>query len=130
MVSFSLYLTGLERSFHILMPSITLMALFKRAHMLLLQLQTSQLQPAKQYVTLLLWITILIRYTLLPSLHYQKLIEGLFVGISPWKRCLERLEGELSPQQFNTWIRPLHAIESDDAVHSACPEQVCARLDK
>jgi len=26
-----------------------------------------------------------------------------------WKRCLERLEEELSSQQFNTWIRPLQA---------------------
>jgi len=25
--------------------------------------------------------------------------------------CLDRLEGELSPQQFNTWIRPLQAVE-------------------
>jgi len=25
-----------------------------------------------------------------------------------WKSCLEQLEDELSPQQFNTWIRPLH----------------------
>ena len=74
-------------------------------------------------MTLLLWITILIRYTLLPSLHYQKFIEGLLVGISPWKRCLERLEGELSPQQFNTWIRPLHAIESENAVHLLAPNR-------
>ncbi|MEM7406063.1 MAG: chromosomal replication initiator protein DnaA [Pseudomonadota bacterium] len=27
-----------------------------------------------------------------------------------WGQCLARLEGELSPQQFNTWIRPLHAV--------------------
>ena len=24
-----------------------------------------------------------------------------------WKKCLDRLEEELSAQQFNTWIRPL-----------------------
>ena len=45
------------------------------------------------------------------------------MGISPWKRCLERLEGELSPQQFNTWIRPLHAIESDSSVHLLAPNR-------
>ncbi len=45
------------------------------------------------------------------------------MGISPWKRCLERLEGELSPQQFNTWIRPLHAIESSDAIHLLAPNR-------
>ena len=30
---------------------------------------------------------------------------------SVWKRCLEHLEEELTSQQFNTWIRPLHAVE-------------------
>ena len=43
--------------------------------------------------------------------------------MSPWKRCLERLEGELSPQQFNTWIRPLHAIESDNAIRLLAPNR-------
>ena len=28
-----------------------------------------------------------------------------------WKYCLARLESELSPQQFNTWIRPLQIPE-------------------
>ena len=45
------------------------------------------------------------------------------MGISPWKRCLERLEGELSPQQFNTWIRPLHAVESEDTIHLLAPNR-------
>jgi chromosomal replication initiator protein len=45
------------------------------------------------------------------------------VGISPWKRCLERLEGELSPQQFNTWIRPLHAIEGDNVIRLLAPNR-------
>jgi chromosomal replication initiator protein len=45
------------------------------------------------------------------------------VGISAWKRCLEKLEGELSPQQFNTWIRPLHAIESENTVHLLAPNR-------
>ena len=30
---------------------------------------------------------------------------------SLWKKCLAQLEEELSAQQFNTWIRPLQAIE-------------------
>jgi len=35
---------------------------------------------------------------------------------SLWDQCLDRLEGELSPQQFNTWIRPLHfVLDNDDA---------------
>jgi chromosomal replication initiator protein len=45
------------------------------------------------------------------------------VGPSPWKRCLERLEGELSPQQFNTWIRPLHAIETEESVRLLAPNR-------
>ena len=31
------------------------------------------------------------------------------MGDSVWQACLEQLEDELSAQQFNTWIRPLHA---------------------
>jgi len=30
-----------------------------------------------------------------------------------WKKCLDHLESELSAQQFNTWIRPLHVVETD-----------------
>ncbi|OGO94056.1 MAG: chromosomal replication initiation protein DnaA [Coxiella sp. RIFCSPHIGHO2_12_FULL_44_14] len=29
-----------------------------------------------------------------------------------WEKCLDYLQAEISPQQFNTWIRPLHVIES------------------
>ncbi len=42
---------------------------------------------------------------------------------SLWDRCLDRLEGELSPQQFNTWIRPLHAVEEDDCLRLLAPNQ-------
>jgi len=28
-----------------------------------------------------------------------------------WQQCLDRLEAELTIQQFNTWIRPLQAVE-------------------
>jgi chromosomal replication initiator protein len=45
------------------------------------------------------------------------------VGISFWKRCLDQLEGELSPQQFNTWIRPLHAIEDGDTIRLLAPNR-------
>lgn len=31
-----------------------------------------------------------------------------------WKKCAESLKGELPPQQFNTWIRPLKVDESSD----------------
>ncbi len=31
---------------------------------------------------------------------------------SLWDKCLGYLRDEIPPQQYNTWIRPLHAIES------------------
>lgn len=37
--------------------------------------------------------------------------------------CLDRLEGELSQQQFNTWIRPLQAIEEECAVRLLAPNR-------
>jgi chromosomal replication initiator protein len=40
-----------------------------------------------------------------------------------WKKCLDRLEGELSTQQFNTWIRPLHAVEDEDCLRLLAPNQ-------
>ena len=43
--------------------------------------------------------------------------------ISSWKRCLEHLEGDLSLQQFNTWIRPLQAIEQKDVIHLFAPNR-------
>jgi chromosomal replication initiator protein len=42
---------------------------------------------------------------------------------SLWKKCLDRLEGELSPQQFNTWIRPLHAVEDGERLRLLAPNQ-------
>ena len=40
-----------------------------------------------------------------------------------WKRCLERLEEELSPQQFNTWIRPLQAAGDERALRLLAPNR-------
>lgn len=34
------------------------------------------------------------------------------VPTSLWDKCLNHLRDEIPPQQYNTWIRPLHAIES------------------
>ncbi|MBD3669605.1 MAG: chromosomal replication initiator protein DnaA [Gammaproteobacteria bacterium] len=38
-----------------------------------------------------------------------------------WNKCLERLQGELSPQQFNTWLRPLHAREDNAGLYLLAP---------
>ena len=45
------------------------------------------------------------------------------MGLSVWETCLERLEGDLSPQQFNTWIRPLQVIEERDTIRLLAPNR-------
>ena len=38
-----------------------------------------------------------------------------------WRKCLDRLEGELSLQQFNTWVRPLQAVEDATSIELLAP---------
>ncbi len=38
-----------------------------------------------------------------------------------WEKCLSHLEGELSVQQLNTWLRPLHAIQTEDSLRLLAP---------
>ncbi|TNF99679.1 MAG: chromosomal replication initiator protein DnaA, partial [Gammaproteobacteria bacterium] len=40
-----------------------------------------------------------------------------------WGKCLSRLESELPEQQFNTWIRPLHAIEESNQIRLLAPNR-------
>jgi chromosomal replication initiator protein len=40
-----------------------------------------------------------------------------------WDKCLGRLEEELSPQQFNTWIRPLQPVQDGDALRLLAPNR-------
>jgi len=40
-----------------------------------------------------------------------------------WKKCLERLEEELSAQQFNTWLRPLHAVQDNQILRLLAPNR-------
>ena len=48
------------------------------------------------------------------------------VGQNIWQQCLDRLEGELTAQQFNTWIRPLQAVEDSGNLRLLAPNQfVC-----
>ncbi len=42
---------------------------------------------------------------------------------SSWDKCLARLEQDLSPQQFNTWVRPLQARFSDREIVLLAPNQ-------
>ena len=45
------------------------------------------------------------------------------MGAKIWQKCLDRLEDELSSQQFNTWIRPLQVIGDDDKVKLLAPNR-------
>ncbi len=40
-----------------------------------------------------------------------------------WKKCLNRLETEIPEQQFNTWIRPLHAESADNSLRLLAPNR-------
>ncbi|MFT5111943.1 MAG: chromosomal replication initiator protein [Parasphingorhabdus sp.] len=40
-----------------------------------------------------------------------------------WRHCLNRLENELPDQQFNTWIRPLHAMENQQTLTLLAPNR-------
>ena len=45
------------------------------------------------------------------------------MGLELWKQCVDRLETELTQQQLNTWIRPLHAVEEKGAIRLLAPNQ-------
>ncbi len=40
-----------------------------------------------------------------------------------WNRCVSQLRSELPEQQFNTWIRPLQAVEQGDVLRLLAPNQ-------
>ena len=42
---------------------------------------------------------------------------------SLWTRCMGALEAELPEQQFNTWVRPLQALEGDGALKLLAPNR-------
>lgn len=43
--------------------------------------------------------------------------------MSLWQQCLSELEHELNAQQFNTWIRPLQAIEENQTLRLLAPNR-------
>ncbi|MBT8144170.1 MAG: chromosomal replication initiator protein DnaA, partial [Gammaproteobacteria bacterium] len=45
------------------------------------------------------------------------------VQASVWSRCVERLEGELSAQEFNKLVRPLHAVEDGVTIRLLAPNR-------
>ena len=40
-----------------------------------------------------------------------------------WNRCVRDLQAELPEQQFNTWIRPLQAVEDDGRLRLLAPNR-------
>ena len=45
------------------------------------------------------------------------------MGATIWQKCLNRLEEELSSQQFNTWIRPLQAVDDNSRLRLLAPNK-------
>jgi chromosomal replication initiator protein len=45
------------------------------------------------------------------------------VQASVWNRCVSQLRSDLSEQQFNTWIRPLQAIEEELTLRLLAPNR-------
>jgi chromosomal replication initiator protein len=43
--------------------------------------------------------------------------------ISLWQQCADHLQGELTPQEFNTWIRPLQVELKNEAVCLLAPNR-------
>ena len=42
---------------------------------------------------------------------------------SPWHRCVQQLRSDLPEQQFNTWIRPLQAVEDNSQIRLLAPNR-------
>lgn len=49
--------------------------------------------------------------------------EATRVEASLWTRCMSALEAELPEQQFNTWVRPLQALEGAGALKLLAPNR-------
>ncbi len=74
-----------------------------------------------------IWRSLRRRYRL-PDLH-PKAIFAHFLGtplpaeMTLWNRCIRDLQAELPEQQFNTWIRPLQAVEEGRVLRLLAPNR-------
>jgi chromosomal replication initiator protein len=59
----------------------------------------------------------------IPTVQLKKSNEGETVQGSLWHHCLRQLEAELPEQQFNTWIRPLQAVEEGRVLRLLAPNR-------
>jgi chromosomal replication initiator protein len=62
------------------------------------------------------------RLPLPPYLH-PTAMSAVMSPLSLWEKCLGRLEEELSPQQFNTWIRPLQPVPDVNGLRLLAPNR-------
>src|SRR5205807_7951494 len=53
----------------------------------------------------------------------ETIAEATRVEASLWTRCICALEAELPEQQFNTWVRPLQALEGAGALKLLAPNR-------
>src|SRR2546430_16745009 len=67
-----------------------------------------------------MWITWKFAVRLGPPLLHR-LLSAMTTPL--WKRCLDQLEEELPPQQFNTWIRPLQAVQDTQTLRLPAPNR-------
>ncbi len=54
--------------------------------------------------------------------HQTRTVGGI-VSVSLWNSCIDHLESELSAQEFNTWIRPLYPVESNNTIRLLAPNR-------
>ena len=71
-----------------------------------------------------LWITSGNRYRLgLPASSFAFIWRIAEVPGSLWDRCVQRLESDLPEQHFNTWIRPLQAVQEEQTLRLLAPNR-------
>ena len=52
----------------------------------------------------------------------------MHVEFELWGQCIRSLEDELPEHQFNTWVRPLQAVEGVGALKLLAPNRLRRRL--
>src|SRR5260221_9992058 len=63
------------------------------------------------------------RYRLRPLFRSTADLKAACRLSATWSRCVGALESELPEQQFNTWVRPLQAVESNDRLRLLAPNR-------
>ena len=99
------------------MPSIVVLRLQRAGNLLIEPLIVNTKYPRAHFFGL--WITQVLRARLAPPVFAGPPVEASLI----WKKCLERLEDELSSQQFNTWVRPLRAVQDSVQLRIYAPNR-------